>query len=182
MLRCNSPSSSELIDISKEQSEESEVAEATSETDVTLAEASEVAGTEDSWSELIGNLRVEESSTSELIGNLMVEESSTSEFSSRRTEKKEEEGSEGEPCETGSWVGERNLMGRRGLGFQIRLLGFGLGALLGLAVGEFPVFGRDLSLDECLGLDVGFGLVLELGMGFGFVVGLGFGLWVSNMG
>ena len=68
------------------------------------------------------------------------------------------------------------------MGFQIRLLGFGLGALLGLAVGEFPVFRKDLSLDECLGLDVGFDLVLELGMGFEFVVGLGFGLWVSNMG
>ena len=53
---------------------------------------------------------------------------------------------------------------------------------MGLAVGEFPVFGRDLSLDECLGLDVGFGLVLELGIGFGFEVGFGFGLWVSNMG
>ena len=114
MLRCNSPSSSELIDISEEQSG---AAEASSETDVTLAEASEVAGTEDSWSELIGNLRVEESSTSELIDDLMVAESSTSEFSSRRSEKKEEEGSEGEPCDTGSWVGERILTGRKDLGF-----------------------------------------------------------------
>ena len=69
------------------------------------------------------------------------------------------------------------MLGRRGLGFQIRLLGFGLGALLGLAAGEIPVFGQDLRLDECLGLYVGIGLVLELGMGFGFVVGLGFGLW-----
>ena len=127
-----------------------------------------MAGTEDSWSELIGNLRVEESSTSE--------------FSSRRTEEKEEERSEGETCDSGSWVREWNLLGRRGLGYQIRLLGFGLGALLGLALGDFPVFGKVLSLDVCLGLDVGFGLVLELGMGFRFVVGLGFGLWVSNMG
>ena len=93
-----------------------------------------MAGTQESWSELIGNLRVEESSTSE--------------FSFRRTEEKEEEGSEGETCDSGSWVREWNLLGRRGLGFQIRLLGFGLGALLGLAVGEFPVFRKDLSLDE----------------------------------
>ena len=61
-----------------------------------------MAGTEESWSDVIGNSRVEESSTSELIGSWLVEESSTSEFSSRRTEKKEEEGSEGESCETGN--------------------------------------------------------------------------------
>ena len=57
-------------------------------------------GTEDSWSELIGNKRVEESSTSELIGK----GSSTSELSSRRTEKQEEKGSEGETLESGSCV------------------------------------------------------------------------------
>ena len=65
------------------------------------------------------------------------------------------------------------MLGRRGLGFQIRLLGFGLGALLGLVLEEFPVFGKVLSLDidVCLGFDVGFGLVLDFGMGFRFVVG-----------
>ena len=47
-----------------------------------------MAGTEDSWLELIGNLRVEESSTLE--------------FSLRRTEEKEEERSEGETCDSGS--------------------------------------------------------------------------------
>ena len=51
-----------------------------------------MAGTEESWSELIGNLRVEESSTSE--------------FSLHRTEEKEEEGSEEEACDAGSWVRE----------------------------------------------------------------------------
>ena len=55
-----------------------------------LADASEVAGTEESWSEFIGNLRVEESSTS---GFLL-----------HRTEEKEEEGSEEETCDSGSWV------------------------------------------------------------------------------
>ena len=68
--------------------------EEASETEVTLAEASEVAGTEESWSEGIDSLRDEESSISELIGSWLVEESSASEFSSRRTEKKEEEGNE----------------------------------------------------------------------------------------
>ena len=148
MLRCKSPSSAELIEFSEELLEEA------SEAEVTLAEASEVAGTEESWSKLIGNLRVEESSTSE--------------FSFRRTEEKEEEGSEGETCDSGSWVREWYLLGRRGLGFQIRFLGFGLGALLGLALGEFLVFGKVLSLDidVCLGLDLGFGLVLDLWMTF----------------
>ena len=79
------------------------------------------------------------------------------------------------------------MLGRRGLGFQIRLLGFGLGiwrvlglelggrgiALLGLALDEFPVLGIVLCLEieVCLGSDVGLGLVLELGMGFRFVMG-----------
>ena len=75
------------------------------------------------------------------------------------------------------------MLGRRGLGFQIRLLGFGLGIwrVLGLELGgrgiallgEFLVFGIVLCLEieVCLGLDVGLGLVLELGMGFRFVMG-----------
>ena len=54
------------------------------------------------------------------------------------------------------------MLCRRGLGFQIRLLGFGLETLLGLSVREIPVFGQDLILDECLGLKVGNGLELEL--------------------
>ena len=105
MLRCNSPSSSELKEISEEKSvetEESEEEEAASETEDTLAEASEVAGTEGSWSELIGNKGVEESSTSELIGKGRT----TSVLSSHRTEKLEEKSSEGETLDSGSWVGE----------------------------------------------------------------------------
>ena len=51
-----------------------------------------MSGTEESWSELIGNLRVDESSASE--------------FSLRRTEEKEEEGREEEACDAGSWVRE----------------------------------------------------------------------------
>ena len=68
MLRCNSPSPSELKEISEEKSEETEEIEAASETEDSLAQASEVAGTEEGWSELIGNKGVEESSASELIG------------------------------------------------------------------------------------------------------------------
>ena len=102
MLLCNSPSSSELIEISEEKSEESETAEASSESEITLTEASEVAGTEGSWSEGIGSLRDEERSTLEVIGSWLGEESSTSEFSSRKPEDKEEEGSEEKTCETGS--------------------------------------------------------------------------------
>ena len=51
-----------------------------------------MSGTEESWSKLIGNLRVDESSASE--------------FSLRRTEEKEEEGREEEACDAGSWVRE----------------------------------------------------------------------------
>ena len=47
-----------------------------------------MSGTKESWSELIGNLRVDESSASE--------------FSLRRTEEKEEEGREEEACDAGS--------------------------------------------------------------------------------
>ena len=65
--------------------------EEASEDDVSLAEASEVSGTEESCSELIGILRVDESSASEL--------------SLPRTEE-EEEGREEEACEAGCWVRE----------------------------------------------------------------------------
>ena len=103
MLRCNSPSSSELKEISEEksvESEDSEEEETASETEDTLAEASEMAGTEGGWWELIGNKGVEESSTSELIGKGRT----TSVLSSHRTEKLEEKSSEGETLESGSWV------------------------------------------------------------------------------
>ena len=108
MLRCNSPSSSELKEISEEKSEEtketeeveaaSEEVEAASETEDSLAQASEVAGVEEGWSVLIGNNGFDVSSASELIGK----GSSTSELSSRRTAKPEEKGSEGEALETES--------------------------------------------------------------------------------
>ena len=101
MLRCNSPSSSELKEISEEKSEESEETEeveAASETEDSLAQASEVAGVEEGWSVLIGNNGFDVSSASELIGK----GSSTSELSSRRTAKPEEKGSEGEALETES--------------------------------------------------------------------------------
>ena len=64
--------------------------------------------------------------------------------------------SDGESCESGS-----NLLGRGGLGFQIMLLGFGLGALMGLAARGRPVYGQDLGLILCFGLSVGIGLELE---------------------
>ena len=101
MLRCNSPSSSELKEISEEKSEESEETEeveAASETEDSLAQASEVAGAEEGWSVLIGNNGFDVSSASELIGK----GSSTSDLTSRRTAKPEEKGSEGEALETES--------------------------------------------------------------------------------
>ena len=98
-----------------------------------------MAGTDESWSELIGNKGVEESSPSELIGK----GSTTSVLSSRRTEKLEERRSEGETLVSGSWVGEWDEEGRRCLGFQIKLLdiglGFEFGAQMGLTQGGFPV-------------------------------------------
>ena len=108
MLRCNSPSSSELKEISEEKSEESEETEegeasseeveAASETEDSLTPASEVAGVEEGWSVLIGNKGFDVSSASELIGK----GGSTSELSSRRTAKPEEKGSEEEALETES--------------------------------------------------------------------------------
>ena len=86
MLRCKSPSSSEHMESSKEESEEA------SEDEVSLTEALEMSGTEESCSELIGILWVDESSASEL--------------SLPRTEEEEEEGREEETCEAGCWVRE----------------------------------------------------------------------------
>ena len=95
-----------------------------------------MAGTEESRSELIGN--IEESSSSELIGEgsnpfeligkgsapsaFIGEGSTTSVLSSHRTEKLEERRSEGETLVSGSWVGGWDEEGRRCLGFQIKLL------------------------------------------------------------
>ena len=114
MLRCNSPSSSELKEISEEKSEESdeteeveaasEEVEAASETEDSPAQASEVAGVEEGWSVLIGSNGFDVSSASELIAELIGKGSSTSELSSRRTAKPEEKGSEGEALETESCV------------------------------------------------------------------------------
>ena len=67
-----------------------------------------MAGTEESRSELIGN--IEESSSSELIGEgsnpfeLIGKGRTTTVLSSRRTEKLEEKSSEGETLVSGSWV------------------------------------------------------------------------------
>ena len=74
------------MESSKEESEEA------SEDEVSLTEASEMSGTEESCSELIGILWVDESSASEL--------------SLPRTEEEEEEGIEEEACEAGCWVRE----------------------------------------------------------------------------
>ena len=81
MLRCKSPSSSEHMESSKEESEEA------LEDKVSLTEASEMSGTEESCSEHVGIMWVDESAESEL--------------SLPRTEEEEEEGREGEACEEG---------------------------------------------------------------------------------
>ena len=81
MLHCKSPSSSEHMESSKEESEEA------SEDKNSLTEASELSGTEEICSEHIGIMWVDESAESEL--------------SLPRTEEEEEEGREGEACEDG---------------------------------------------------------------------------------
>ena len=82
MLHCKSPSSSEHKESSKEVSEEA------SEAKNSLTEASELSGTEETCSEHIGSM--------------WVEESTESEFSLPKTEEEEEEeGREGEACEAG---------------------------------------------------------------------------------
>ena len=83
MLRCTSPSSSEHKESSEEVSEEA------SEAKDSLTEASELSGTEETCSEHIGSM--------------WVEESTVSEFSLPRTEEEEEEeeGREGEGCGDG---------------------------------------------------------------------------------
>ena len=73
------------MESSKEESEEA------SEDKVSLTEASEMSGTEESCSELVGIMWVDESAASEL--------------SLPRTEE-EEEGREEEACEAGCWVRE----------------------------------------------------------------------------
>ena len=86
MLRYKSPSSSEHMESSKEVSEEA------SEDKDSLSEASELSGTEESFSEHVGIMWVDESAVLEL--------------SLPRTEEDEEEGREGEACEEGGWVRE----------------------------------------------------------------------------
>ena len=94
MLRCKSPSSSEHMESSKEESEEA------SEDEVSLTEASEMSGTEESCSELIGILWVDESLASEL------SLPRTKEEEEEGREEEEEEGREEEACEAGCWVRE----------------------------------------------------------------------------
>ena len=86
MLHCKSSSSLEHMESSKEVSEEA------SEDKDSLSEASELSGTEESFSEHDGIKWVDEGAVSEL--------------SLPRTEEEEEEGREGEACEEGGWVKE----------------------------------------------------------------------------
>ena len=86
MLRCKSTSSSEHMESSKEVSEEA------LEDKDSLSEASELSGTEESFSEYVGIMWVDESAVLEL--------------SLPRTEEDEEEGREGEAWEEGGWVRE----------------------------------------------------------------------------
>ena len=86
MLHCKSSSSLEHMESSKEVSEEA------SEDKDSLSEASELSGTEESFSEHVGIMWVDESAVSEL--------------SLPKTEEEEEEGREGEACEEGGWVRE----------------------------------------------------------------------------
>ena len=86
MLHCKSSSSLEHMESSKEVSEEA------SEDKDSLSEASELSGTEESFSEHVGIKWVDESTVSKL--------------SLPRTEEEEEEGREGEACEEGGWVRE----------------------------------------------------------------------------
>ena len=86
MLRCKSTSSSEHMESSKEVSEEA------SEDKDSLLEASELSGTEESFSEHVGIMWVDESAVLEL--------------SLPRIEEEEEEGREGEACKEGGWVRE----------------------------------------------------------------------------
>ena len=86
MLRCKSTSSSEHMESSKEVSEEA------LEDKDSLSEASELSGTEESFSEHVGIMWVDESAVSEL--------------SLPRTEEDEEEGREREACKEGGWVRE----------------------------------------------------------------------------
>ena len=81
MLRCKSPSSSEHMESSKE------VLQEASEDKDSLTEASKLSRTEESYSEHVGIMWVDESAESEL--------------SLPRTEEEEEEGREGEACEEG---------------------------------------------------------------------------------
>ena len=74
------------MESSKEASEEA------SEDKDSLSEASELSGTEESFSEHVGIKWVDESAISEL--------------SLPRTEEEEEEGREGEACKEGGWVRE----------------------------------------------------------------------------
>ena len=69
-----------------------EVSEEASEAKNSLTEASELSGTEESFSEHVGIMWVDESAVLEL--------------SLPRTEEDEEEGREGEACEEGGWVRE----------------------------------------------------------------------------
>ena len=84
MLRCKSTSSSEHMEACKEVSEEA------LEDKDSLSVASELSGTEESFSEHDGIKWVDEGAVSEL--------------SLPRTEEEEEEGREGEACEEGGWV------------------------------------------------------------------------------
>ena len=86
MLHCKSSSSLEHMESSKEVSEEA------LEDKDSLSEASELSGTEESFSEHVGIMWVDESAVLEL--------------SLPRTEEDEEEGREGEACEEGGWVRE----------------------------------------------------------------------------
>ena len=69
-----------------------EVSEEASEDKDSLLEASELSGIEESFSEHVGIMWVDESAVSEL--------------SLPRTEEEKEEGREGEACEEGGWVRE----------------------------------------------------------------------------